>query len=794
MHSCFLRATSLAATFLLAGLLNAQGVDPVGRVHPNAQPLASVATYSVPALDRLAIAQDDEQRVAAHMPPRFAMPNAVQIDPATHGSWEQLDADWSLWRLRIQAPDASHINLGFRQFHLPASARLMVYSADYSMVVRPFDVDDNSVTGELWTPVVNGAEIVVELYVLTRQRPQVLLHLTDIGAGYRMFGAGTTALGTDAAGACEVDVVCPQAAGWANEIHSVARISIGGSSLCSGCLVNNTAQDGKNYFLTADHCGAAGNPASVVAYWNYEHTTCGGSGGSLSQFTSGAVLRATANSSLSDFTLLEFTGTINSAYGVTYAGWNRTTATQVSTSAVGIHHPDGDVKKISFENQATVTTSYGGTSQPGNGRYVRVIDWDLGVTEPGSSGSPLFDQNHRVIGQLSGGGSACGNNLSDWYGKFGASWTGGGTSSSRLSNWLDPLNTGQTTLDTFSAPVAATESFGTGCYLRTSTFFELFSGGSFDLGGTPTTTASVAFLPIPNGYQVAAGPNAWFTPTSSPLAMTDDGLVLVNLPWTFQAPGGSTAVAQMAGNGFLWLNGTSTDGDYTPTGTELATGPKRFAPLWVDLNVELGGSCHYDVDPSGTAVYFTWLDVPAYTTGTPGPGNTFQLVLRQDQSVEYRYRSVPNTPTDCIVGWGRGGTLVPAGIDLSVRLPFQVTTDGAALSFSPLNRPIQGTTQQILLQNIVNPTGSIGLVLAGPRTTGIELSLIGMPECFLYQTADIQFAFLTPAAAYLWTVFIPTDVSLTGAKIACQGALLSPGVNAFGALSANAVELTFGTQ
>ena len=91
---------------------------------------------------------------------------------------------------------------------------------------------------------------------------------------------------------------------------------------------------------------------------------------------------------------------------------------------------------FSFENDPTTTTSYGGTNVPGDGTHVRVSDWDDGTTEPGSSGSPLFNQDHQVIGQLHGGGAACGNNKSDWYGKFSTSWTGGDSNSTRLCDWL----------------------------------------------------------------------------------------------------------------------------------------------------------------------------------------------------------------------------------------------------------------------------------------------------------------------------------------------------------------------
>ena len=113
-------------------------------MHPNAQPLASVAALVVPALDRPAIQQEDDLRRQSGQPARYAIPFAVNASPATHGTWERLDNDWSLWRLRIQAPDASHVNLGFSSFALPTGARLMVYSSDYTSIVRPFDASDHS--------------------------------------------------------------------------------------------------------------------------------------------------------------------------------------------------------------------------------------------------------------------------------------------------------------------------------------------------------------------------------------------------------------------------------------------------------------------------------------------------------------------------------------------------------------------------------------------------------------------------------------------------------------------------
>ncbi len=128
-------------------------------------------------------------------------------------------------------------------------------------------------------------------------------------------------------------------------------------------------------------------------------------------------------------------------WNVNYAGWDATAA--IGTSAVAIHHPNVDEKSISFENDPTALSSYGGTTSPGDSTHVWVKDWDKGTTEPGSSGSPLFDSNHRVIGQLHGGGAACGNDLPDYYGRFHTSYK-----EANFAKWLDAANTGKLVTDT----------------------------------------------------------------------------------------------------------------------------------------------------------------------------------------------------------------------------------------------------------------------------------------------------------------------------------------------------------
>lgn len=89
------------------------------------------------------------------------------------------------------------------------------------------------------------------------------------------------------------------------------------------------------------------------------------------------------------------------------------------------------------------------------------VFWDTpGTTEGGSSGSPLYSPDGRVIGQLHGGLASCtttGADHSDYYGRVFTSWTGGGANASRLSNWLDPAASGAEFIDGLdSTPVDPT--------------------------------------------------------------------------------------------------------------------------------------------------------------------------------------------------------------------------------------------------------------------------------------------------------------------------------------------------
>lgn len=417
--------------------------------------LSEVDALPLDALDPAVLLKEDTGRRLDGLPYRFAITKDVYVTPDAIGTWEALPDGRMLWRLRVLADGATSINLGFGEFSLPEGALLWLYSPDASRRIRPFTAADNDAHGEFWTPVLLGGELVIELTVRPETQHDLRLTLTTIGHGYRGFGTKGIYDGY-LSGACNVDVVCSEGDDWQLDYPAIGAMQLGGNLLCSGSMVNDTSSSLTPHWLTAKHCGlSAGNAASLVVYWNYQNSFCrppgsaasGGPGdGTLTQFNSGSTWRA--GYTPSDFTLVEFDDDPDPAWNVSFAGWDRSGVD--ASSAVAIHHPNVQEKRISFENQPTTTTSYLGNPVPGDGTHVRIEDWDLGTTEPGSSGSPLFDQNHRIIGQLHGGYASCTSQTSDWYGKFAVSFTGGGSPSSRLSDWLDPGNTGVQTVDTIS--------------------------------------------------------------------------------------------------------------------------------------------------------------------------------------------------------------------------------------------------------------------------------------------------------------------------------------------------------
>ena len=414
-----------------------------------------IDSKNVEVLDMAPLDNKDLRRAEMELrkpgrPNHFAHTFYIDQSSQEIGKWTTLSDGSVIWRLRIHSENAKSLNLGFSKYRMPEGGTLVLYTPDYKNILGPFTPADNEEHEQLWTPVVDGDDLIVEVWLKNNNRNNFELELKSINHDF--IGINSASF---MSGSCNLDVICGAADGWGivdgyrDIIQSVAFMHLNGSANCTGFLVNNTAQDCTPLFMTADHCGmSAGNAPSLVTYWNFQNSTCrepnsaasGGNGdGMLDDFNSGSVLRAAYTPT--DFTIVELDDPVNPSAQAYRAGWNAEET--LATSAIAVHHPNNDEKRISFENDPLYLGEWGsGDANIPTGNHVVVPDWDIGTTEPGSSGSPLFDQDKRVIGQLHGGGAACGNDEYDIYGWVHSSWEGGGTPNTRLKDWIDPINSG----------------------------------------------------------------------------------------------------------------------------------------------------------------------------------------------------------------------------------------------------------------------------------------------------------------------------------------------------------------
>lgn len=398
--------------------------------------LPKTATLRVDAPDVFALkAEDQAARDAGQKTFRYAEPIPVASGPGYDGTWSTLADGTRMWRLAVVGDDATDINLGFGTYELPHGAKLWVISAQHDYYEGPYTWEDNADHEQLWVPVVPGDEVVVELQLPAETKTEPRLELTHVGYGYTdMFGLASPKQGT-----CNNDVICPEGDPWRDQIQSVAVYSYGGSTLCTGQMVIDADNTFRPFFLTAYHCGVDGSTApSMVVYWNFESPVCGQlSGGSLAQNQTGATFRARRQDV--DVALVELDELPDPAFNVFYSGWDRSSTP--ANGSVAIHHPGTDEKAISFNDDVlTVQTSCIGGFTPDT--HWRVDNWEDGTTEPGSSGSGIWDPaTQLLVGFLSGGLAACGNTEYDCYGRFDVAWDGP-SSAARLRDWLDPNGTG----------------------------------------------------------------------------------------------------------------------------------------------------------------------------------------------------------------------------------------------------------------------------------------------------------------------------------------------------------------
>ena len=409
------------------------------------------------------LAQEDLLRDKQGVLYRIGVAIPTHLSPQNAGLWTSNPDGSRTWQIIISAPGAEAISYLFEQFVLHGGSSLRIqnlYGQDVHPLLTSADVEVHQMQ--------NAALCGGTTHLLTLTEPAYTtpseLYLDRIMYNYRSTGYGG-AEKINESDPCEVNVNCsPVGDPWQDEKRGVARIYVvegNQAGWCSGSLVNNTAQDCKPYFLTALHCGVnstASNMNQWKFFFRYEAPTCTNptTVGTLANYFISGCLRIadsgdSGGNSGSDFLLVRLGNTNNennvinnlksANFNAYWNGWNA--SPNPTTGGASIHHPAGDIKKISTFTGNTISTQWGTAT----GSHWRV-NWTAnpnghGVTEGGSSGSPLFDgAAGYIIGTLTGGASYCTSpNAPDKYGKMSFHWTANGTvAAEQLKPWLDPAN------------------------------------------------------------------------------------------------------------------------------------------------------------------------------------------------------------------------------------------------------------------------------------------------------------------------------------------------------------------
>jgi hypothetical protein len=442
MKKLFLISILFSLCFYLAAQISEGGLPPSYKSSETKSSM-SIAHYTLPVIDTSGLSAYNEEN---SLPMRYAVLEKVNIDLKSASTRTILSDGGSIWQYRINSEAGKSVQVIFKKYLVPEGAELYLYNDGYVNVKGAFTESNMTENLMFVTGDIPGNHVIIEYYEPAGVSFGGEVVIGWIGQAYIDIFA-IKSRNEDANGFIPVN--CEEGKDWQNQKHSVCKYSFNDgqySYLCSGALINNTKNDGTPYFLTANHCiNSEAEAGTIVAYFNYEDATCAVTSHYMLQTLSGASLKTMGESS--DFTLIRFNDQVPTLYQPFFGGWDISGTAPLNS--VCIHHPDGNKKKISVDNDPAIsyeeTIAWDGGSVTPAGSHWEVT-FDEGATYSGSSGGPLFNESKRITGQLHGG------KTNDYFGKFSYSWEHPKQNFLPLQLFLDPDSTGVAFIDGYYPP------------------------------------------------------------------------------------------------------------------------------------------------------------------------------------------------------------------------------------------------------------------------------------------------------------------------------------------------------
>jgi hypothetical protein len=383
---------------------------------------------------------------------RISVPVLVDLNLLNSGKWSIDQSGYRRWNLNIEASNSALALAALLDtFSLSDGAVLSVFIENKDYPSSRYIGTEGKIEKKL-LGFFSSNKIRLELIEPPNTDIKSVIHIFRMDIGYKpvfdniesdVSRGNNETLGFGASEACHTNVICPEGDILQKEKNGICRIYVvvkEGIGFCTGNLVNNTKLDGKPLILSAFHCQDGYTP--MYDFWrfdfNYQSLTCNQPATEpVFSYIQGAKLLSGRLEN--DFLLFELSGSIPSSFNPYFLGWNRSSiGPQKSKMA---HHPKGDIKKIAISNQpAPVFTSTikwdNNRISPANHHFF--VQYTFGSFEIGSSGCALLNEANQLTGLLHGGSANC-SVSSGYFSRFSLSWDGGGTPSTRLKDWLDPM-------------------------------------------------------------------------------------------------------------------------------------------------------------------------------------------------------------------------------------------------------------------------------------------------------------------------------------------------------------------